>query len=217
MLNERPLEPSPTSTPETPKLPQLQSKEKRFKTANFNPLAIKKMGYNFEIPEVIKQVRAKFNEPWKLGVMIGMMLYFISPLIVTHLDNGINFQNEYTAYLRLTDGCFEKFPDRNEVGRKGRRSQRRHRERYTFLVEAAFKNHIREVLADVFGGWSLDQKRLFNKGIEKGITMIQWVVYPDKNVVFEAGEGDRGVWLRGQCEGLGMVEAKAGRKVLEEM
>jgi hypothetical protein len=41
-------------------------------------------------------------------------------------------------------------------------------------------------------------------------------VYPDRNVIFEAGEDDWAVWIRGQREELCMDEAKAGRKVLEE-
>jgi hypothetical protein len=53
--------------------------------------------------------------------------------------------------------------------------------------------------------------------IDKALSGTQWVVYPINNVVAEAGEGDWAVWLRGRCEELGMAEAKAGRRVLEDM
>jgi hypothetical protein len=71
-------------------------------------------------------------------------------------------------------------------------------------------------LGDVFQAWGSDRTRLFNKGADKALSSIQWVVYPDRNVIFEAGEDDWAVWIRGQCEELRMDEAKAGRKVLEE-
>jgi hypothetical protein len=192
------------------------------------------MDYAFDIPETLPVLRTKANEPWNLGFAVGVMLYHISPLLCTHLDNSPDFQksvpraltrlpgfvaaiDQYIAGLRLTDGCTKTFPNDLDVDRKGRKPRRKYLERYMYLVESAYKNHIREALGDVFLGWNVEQTRLFNKGIDKALSGVQWVVYPDKNVAVEAGEGDWAVWLRGRCEELGMVEAKAGRKALEDM
>jgi hypothetical protein len=234
-VTKRPLQKGSTGASETQNLPDLPPhSDKHAKTANLEPLFVRKMVYNFEIPEAMAQVRAEAGRPWSMGVMVGVMLYHISPLLATHLDETVEFQNkvpdalrgikgfvpaidQYIAYLRSLNGCSEKFPNDRDVARKDRKSRRTYTERYTLIVEAAYKNHIREALADIFNGWSREHTRLFNKGVDKGLTLVQWVVYPDKNVVFEAGEGDWAVWLRGRCEKLGMAEAKAGRKALEEM
>jgi hypothetical protein len=86
------------------------------------------MGYIFELPEVIPLLRNKVHKPWRLGLAVGVMLYRISPLLSTHLDNSVHFQNpvptaltcmtgfvsvidQYIAYLRLTDDCTDKFPN----------------------------------------------------------------------------------------------------------
>ncbi|KAF1942825.1 hypothetical protein EJ02DRAFT_433670 [Clathrospora elynae] len=75
-----------------------------------------------------------------------------------------------------------------------------------------------EELSDVFQALDVKQTRLFNKGVNKALPGVQWVVYPDRNVVVEIGESeDWTIWLRGQCEELGMREARDGKKVLEEM
>jgi len=219
----------------SPSLPQPQPQHSnRTKTSDFNAEAIKKMGYTFELPETMTKLRTKTEQPWQLGVAVGMLLYYISPLISGHLDNPVDFQNkvpgalswstgfvpaidQYIAYLRLTDGCSEKFPSDREVARKDRKRRRKYFERYLFMVEAAFKNHVREVMADVFDAYSQEQTREFNKGVDKALSGVQWMVYPVKNVAFEAGEGDWAVWIRGKCEELGMAEAHAGRKVLQEI
>ena len=192
------------------------------------------MSYKLELSNVMAKLRKDSNQTWQLGVAVGTMLYHISPLLTTHLDNPDNFQNktpeaftwaigfvaaidQYIAHLRLADGCTEKFPNDRDVDRKGRKLRRKYMERYTFMVEVAYKNHIREALADVFRGWTKEQTRAFNKGVDKALSGVQWVVYTDSNVVVEAGEGDWAVWIRGRCEELGRAEAKAGRKVLEDM
>jgi hypothetical protein len=185
----------------------------------------------FAIPLTVHKLRSNMLKPWTVGYFIGLMLYHISPLLTRHLENSMDFHNPvpkalssvcdfvsavdaYIVHLRLIDGCSEKFPNDD---RKTAKHRRKYIERCTYMVEAVFKNYIREVLGDIFQAWSSDQTRLFNKGADKALTGIQWVVYPDKNVVFEAIEGDWAVWIRGQCEELGMYEARAGRKVLEEM
>jgi hypothetical protein len=192
------------------------------------------MGYNFEIPVAIAKVRTKTDQPFNVGMALGVMLYYIVPLISSHLDNAIDYHkkvpqalqwvtgfveaiDQYIAYLRLTDGCSEKFPDDTTVDRKSRRPRRKYMERYTHLVENAYKEHVREQLCDVFLSWTKEQTQLFNKGIDKALSGIQWVVYPGENVVLAAGDDEWAIWLRGQCEELGMLEARARRKVLEEM
>jgi hypothetical protein len=207
---------------------------KRPKTSPFNAIAIKRMGYTFNLPEVIPLLRTKTQDPWKLGSAVGVMLYHISPLLSTHLDNSIDFQNavpvalismpgfvsaidQYIAYLRLTDGCTKKFPNDLDIDRKGRKPRRKYMERYTYMVEAVYKNHIREALSDIVHVWNAEQTQLFNKGLDKALSGVQWVIYPENNVILEAREGDWAVWIRGRCEVLAMAEAKAGRKVLEDM
>jgi hypothetical protein len=165
---------------------------------------------------------------------LGVMLYYIVPLISSHLENPIDFRNkapealqwatgfveaidQYIAYMRLTDGCSEKFPEDATVDRKSRRPRRKYMERYTHLVERAYREHVREQLCDVFQSWNQEQTQLFNKGIDKALSGIQWVVYPEENVVLAAGDDEWAIWLRGRCEELGMLEARAQRKVLEEM
>ncbi|KAF1847613.1 uncharacterized protein K460DRAFT_363674 [Cucurbitaria berberidis CBS 394.84] len=192
------------------------------------------MVYDFAIPEALTQLRAKIDQPHSMGMIIGVMLYYIAPLLSTHLDNAAAFQNkvpdalkcmtgfvtaidQHIAYLRFTYGCSERFPDDTMVDRKGRRPRKKYMERYTYLVEATYKHCIREGLRDIFQAWRKEQTRDFNKGVDIVLSGIQWVVYPEKNVVVEVGEGDWAVWLRAQCEELGMEEARAGRKLLEDM
>ncbi|KAH3965075.1 hypothetical protein HBI70_177440 [Parastagonospora nodorum] len=193
--------------------------------------APKENGRDFEIPTTIALLRTKADEPWNVGYAIGVMLYHIKPILTQHLDNAFDYRNPhpkalshvrdivpaldaYIKHLRLTDGCAEKFPNDD---RKGKIRRRKYIGRYTYMAEAAFKNHIRLALGDVFDGWSGKQTRLFNMGVDKAMTGIQWVVYPDSNVVIEAGEGDWAVWIRGQCEELGMDEARAGRVALQDL
>jgi hypothetical protein len=138
---------------------------KRFKKRKFNSHAIRKIGYNFEIPAAIANVRTKTDQPFNVGMALGVMLYYIVPLISSHLDNAIDYHNkvpqalqwvtgfveaidQYIAYLRLTDGCSEKFPDDTTVDRKSRRPRRKYMERYIHLVENAYKEHVREQLCD---------------------------------------------------------------------
>jgi hypothetical protein len=229
MNSKRLLETDHAETRDSP-----QYTPKRPKTSTFNAFAIKKMGYTFELSETIALLRSRLRDPWKLGFAVGVMLDRISPLLSAHLDNAVDFQNpvprtlaclpgfvsaidQYIAYLRLTDGCAQKFPDDLDVDRKGRKPRRRYMDRYTYMVESAYKDHICDSFGYIFRSWDTQQTQLFNKGIDKALSGTQWIVYPDKNVVIEAGEGDWAVWLRGRCEELGMAEAKAGRRVLEDM
>ena len=207
---------------------------KRNKNSEFNPTAIKKMGYTFEIPAVIAKARSKIDRPFDMGMALGTMFYYILPLLSTHLENAVEFQNkppaalswatgfveaidQYVAHLRLTDGCSEKFPNDQAVNRQSRRPRRKYMERYTHIVGTAYKEYVREQLCDVFQAWDKEHTQLFNKGVDKALSGIQWAVYPDENVVLQAGNNDWAIWLRGQCEELGMVEARAGRRVFEDM
>jgi hypothetical protein len=165
---------------------------------------------------------------------LAVMVYYINPLIPTHLENAVEYQNkvpealtwvpgfveaidQYMAYLRLTDGCSEKFPNDTTVDRKGRRPRRKYLERYTYPIETAYKHRIRGQFADAFQAWSKEQTQLFNKGVDRALSGIQWCAYPETNVAMVTEDDDWAIWLRGQCEELGILEARAGRKVLEEM
>jgi hypothetical protein len=53
--------------------------------------------------------------------------------------------------------------------------------RTTPVVEAAYETHIREVLDNVFESWTVEQTQIFNKGVEKALSGVQWVVYPCSN------------------------------------
>lgn len=191
---------------------------KRVKTEVYTYSVAKENDRDFEIPTTIALLRTKINEPWNVGYAIGVMLYHIPSLLTKHLDNVIDYKNPlpkalrhvrdivpaldaYIKHLRLLDGCSSKFPNDD---RKGKTRRRKYIGGYTYMAEAAFKNHIRQALGDVFDGWSGEKSRSFNKGMDKALTGVQWVVYPDKNVVIEAGEGDWAVWIRGHCEELGM-------------
>jgi hypothetical protein len=192
------------------------------------------MGHNFDIPAVITRIRTRTDEPFNAGRALGMMHYHIVPLVSTHLENAVDFRNkdptaltwatgfveavdQYIAYLRLRDGCSEMFPSDVTVDRKRRRMRRKYMERYVYLVENVYKEHVREQLCDVFQSWSKEQTQLFNKGVDKALSGIQWVVYPQENVVLKARDDEWAIWLRGKCEELGMVEARAGRRALEEV
>lgn len=204
---------------------------KRVKAEVYTYSVPKENGRDFEIPTTIALLRTKVDEPLKVGYAIGVMLYHISPLLTNHLDKAVDYKtplpkalsqvrdivpalDAYIKHLRLTDGCSLKFPNDD---RKGKTRWRKYIGRYTYMAEAAFKNHIRQTLGDVFDEWSGEQTRSFNMGVDKALNGVQWVVYPDKNVVVEAGEDDWAVWIRGQCEELGMDEARAGRAVLHDM
>lgn len=187
--------------------------------------------------DTLPTLLALSSKPWNLGFTIGKLLYHILPLISTHLENATIYRSsvpraladmssfiravdDYVAHLRLTDGCSTKFPlvpNPDSSDRKAKASQRKHVDRFTCLTEASFKSYISEHLGSVFRKWSKEQTQAFNKGVDKAVSGVQWVVYPGKNVVFEAGSGDWGFWLRNECEELGMEEVKCGGRALEGM
>jgi hypothetical protein len=101
--------------------------------------------------------------------------------------------------------------------RKARQKGKKNIERYTYIIEGTYKRYIATSLADLFASWESEQTRIFNKGVDKALSGVQWKVYPKENVVLEEGDGDWGVWLREQCEGLGMAKARCGQSALEEM
>lgn len=193
---------------------------KRTRRFVLNSLAVKKMGYHFQIPAITAKMQMKTDQPFNAGMALGMMHYYIVPLISTHLENAVEFRNRVPealiwatgfveaidgciAYLRLIDGCSEKFPNDITVDRKSRRLRRKYMERYTYLVEDAYKDHVREQPCDVFQSWNQEQTQLFNKGVDKALSGIQWVVYPKENVVLNAGEDGWAIWLAGEVRRAG--------------
>lgn len=59
---------------------------------------------------------------------------------------------------------------------------------------------------------------MFNMGVDKPLSGVQWVEYPGfQNVVIAAGTGDWAEWLKGRCERLGKERVGRGRGVLQEM
>jgi hypothetical protein len=73
--------------------------------------------------------------------------------------------------------------------RKAEASQRKYVDPFTYLTEMAFKSYIAEHFGGVFRSWSKEETQALNKGVDKAVSGVQWVVYPSKNVAFEAGEG----------------------------
>jgi hypothetical protein len=69
------------------------------KTPSYDIEALSKMDYIFDVPDTMVKLRSKANEPWTLGVAIGMLLYYIPPLVITHLENGAAFQNPVPSAL----------------------------------------------------------------------------------------------------------------------
>jgi hypothetical protein len=130
-----------------------------------------------------------------------------APAFVTAID-------AHVAHLRLNDNLPEAFPN-NSSDLEIRTKRRKFLARYTSIIEVALKTYVRETLGDVFRAWSVEQTRAFNKGVDKALTGVQWIVYPYVNVVVEAGEGNWGAWIRKECEGLGMERVRNGRGVLE--
>jgi hypothetical protein len=69
----------------------------------------------------------------------------------------------------------------------------------------------------LFASWDSEQTQIFNNGVGKVLSGVQWKIYPKANVVLEVGDGDWGVWLREQCDELGMAKVKCGESALEEL
>ncbi|KAF2678177.1 hypothetical protein K458DRAFT_481042 [Lentithecium fluviatile CBS 122367] len=187
----------------------------------------------FQIPETITVLR-NITNTYEVGRACGELLYSITSLVAYHLDQSADCQNEpqrasistseftaavdaYLHFLRIYDGCSERFPNGIAVDRKGRRARRKYRERYIFILETRFKNALHEALGGMMKTWTEEQIEKFNKGVDKVLSGAAWTKYPGKNVCLEAGESDWGVWLRGKCEELGIVEAKVGRRVFDDL
>ncbi|KAH7355498.1 hypothetical protein BKA66DRAFT_475515 [Pyrenochaeta sp. MPI-SDFR-AT-0127] len=192
------------------------------------------MSHNLNLPATLTKLHTMVDQPYNLGKAVGVLLYNITPLLSTHLDNAVEFRNkvpealkwtpdfvvtmdQYVAYLRLADGCSERFIQSTETDRQGRQIRKKYMQRYTNVVEAVYKDCIREHLKVAFQSWTDEQTQLFNKGIDKALSGTQWVVYPKKNVVTEAAAEDWAAWIRQQCELLGMGEVRAGRRALEDI
>jgi hypothetical protein len=93
------------------------------------------MSYKLEVPVTITLLRTKVHEHWNIGLEIGVILYHISPLLLTHLDNAIDYRSRlptalldvceivpaldaYISHLRMTDGCSDKFTDDDRKGKR---------------------------------------------------------------------------------------------------
>jgi hypothetical protein len=138
---------------------EVDTTSKRSKTTTFNPLALQKMGYTFDISPVLTRLcTKKASQLWQFGVAIGNMLYYIPHIVSTYLDNAVDYASKvpdaltwatgyveqldkYIAYLRLTDGLSEKFPS---DARKSKAKATKYLERYVYMVEAVFKNVVKE-------------------------------------------------------------------------
>ncbi|KAH7408814.1 hypothetical protein DE146DRAFT_647246 [Phaeosphaeria sp. MPI-PUGE-AT-0046c] len=129
-----------------------------------------------------------------------------SPSFVATVANHI-------AHLRLVDNHPAALPTTTD--RKTKAQGRRLIERYTRRVEGAFRCCVREELGDVFRQWGKEETSMFNKGVEKALSGVQWVVYLGVNVV--SVDGDWACWLRGECEMEGMEGARRGKRVLKDV
>lgn len=184
------------------------------------------------IPSTIQNLREKARQPYDIGYACGELLRHISPLVSYHLEQPSTFHNkpptctiptvEFTLAidarlesLRLADETSEGLPNDRMEDRKERRPHRKYSDRYVSFVENAFKTAVRENLRDMLSSWDAEQTRKFNKGLDRALTGTAWCVYPDENATLVAD--DWAIWLRGQCEELGMSEAKAGRPVFDEL
>lgn len=207
---------------------------KKIRHAGDSSLATHEAPRALEIPQAIAIARDMGERPFDVGVALGTMLSYIFPLVATHLEHAADFQNSvpealvwatgfveavdgYTAYLRRTDVCADESPSNVAIDCQGRPSLRKYMERYAHVVATAYKDCVRRQLCQVFQSWSRAQTQLFNKGVDKAVSGAQWVVYPRANVVLQAGDNDWAIWLRGLCEELGIMEARAGRRVREDM
>lgn len=193
------------------------------------------MKSSFEAPEVLAQLGTNTTQPWDMGKALGTMLCWIRPLVDNHMDHDASHPSEvpktlawapafvtrvdrYMAEHRLADGYTQamRYDYAATTDRKTRRLRWDCVKRYTQQMERALKGQVRQQLADVFLAWDVEQTQLFNQGVDKGLgEAARWMVYPKINVVFQTEEEDWSAWLRKQCDALGMVECKAGRRALE--
>lgn len=141
------------------------------------------MAVSLSIPQTLDELRGKADEPYRVGLACGQLLYSIAPLVAYHLDASANYQNkpqsacidtaEFTStidtcirHLRQSEGCTERFPDDHRVDRKERRPRRKYLQQFTGVLEVAFKSAVRKELADLFHPWGPEKTALFNKGVD---------------------------------------------------
>ncbi|KAE8857188.1 hypothetical protein P3342_008701 [Pyrenophora teres f. teres] len=189
------------------------------------------MNYKFEIPAAMAQAKQKIDRLYDVNVALSMMMHPIRGMAATHLDSAFSFWgkvpktlawsrdwieavDKYPAYLRLSNDCTEAFPE-FPSDRKSRRSPRKCLQRFVQEMATEFNNHVREQLLDVFLAWTKEQMQLFNKGVNKALSDLQWVVYTEDDVVL-AGDIPWAAWLQSrQCEELGMIQARGSSYALE--
>ncbi|KAF2875248.1 hypothetical protein BDV95DRAFT_487087 [Massariosphaeria phaeospora] len=189
---------------------------------------------SFSVPDTIHSLRQMRDLPYNVGYACGELLEHIVPLVSYHLEHDSNFRNnnpkasvstvEFASavdaqlkHARDADDVSGKFADDLLADRKERKPRKKYLEKYTVMMENAFKAEIKEKLRDMFLKWTPEQTRMFNKGLDRRLTGTAWSVYPADNVVLQADGSDWAVWLRGHCDELGMIEGKAGRPVFDKL
>jgi glycosyltransferase involved in cell wall biosynthesis len=184
----------------------------------------------FSLYDTLPILRAKSKSPWELGHCIGLLISHMRPLISTHLDNASYISSPCpsalagyedfvcavdtnVSSLRYADGISSALPtnDRKEKAKKSKLVGR-----YTRILEASFVTAILTGLEDSFAGYGKEETSMFNKGVDKALSGVQWVEYPGWKIVLLV-IGDWADWLKDECQRLGMKRAKAGEKVLEDM
>lgn len=192
------------------------------------------MAPTFRMANTVAVLRSMAKQPYDLGLVIGELLHAIPGLVSSHLDHDSNFYNsapkasidtcEFAAAvdnflynLRTADGVVNAFPDDLSVNRKQRKLRREYRAKYIDLVEKAVKNIIMIDLKGIFIGCSTDAAQMFNKGLDYGLNMIAWRLYPSVNVVLEAHEEDWSLWLRVRCEELGKRSIREGKSAFDAL
>jgi hypothetical protein len=183
------------------------------------------------LPTTLPYLLTLSPHPGTLGHAVGTMLYHISPLVSTHLSNPLPFHNptpsalspypdfitsidHLISHLRHTHALPSPLPSHD---RKARIRRRKTLARLTSTIEAAYKSYVRERLSGVFEAWSAEETQAFHKGVDKGVSGVQWVVYPVENVVVKVGEGHWAGWLKRECDGLGRGRVKLGEGAFDDV
>jgi hypothetical protein len=190
------------------------------------------MKYDNEIPKAVAKACSKTDSPFDLGVSIGRLLGNIEHLTTTHLKHDVNFQlpvpeklqwapdfvqavTDHMIHLRTMKNlpdALENIPE-DVYDRKAQCKQRKCKDKYAHLVQAEFKQCVREEFGDLFASWNPMKTQLFNQGVDKVLTKTRWKVYPLGNVALEAGDGNWAQWLEERCRDLGWA-IRSSKEVL---
>jgi hypothetical protein len=190
-----------------------------------------KAGVSFDIPTTIATIR-KMTYLYDVGRACGQLLHSIPSIVKQHFDHDADYHSkprpaaissvEFTAAvdanirrLRIRDDCIVKFPNNPALDRKVRHHHRKCLNRCIASLETSLREALRDGLGKWMVMWTAEQTEEFNKGVDKSLTGMAWSRYPTVNVCLKADKEDWGIWLRSRCDELGLVEAKAGRKVMD--